>query len=225
MSLAVGAQCGDLRPARHAGRHRRRCPERRERQFTAGYTRRRLAPVQQLAGERTSGVRDRRHRARLDLVAPAPAPARNLGRRLHGAECALRGRSRPAVRPARQLEPLDSTRVNASPARCRPSPPIPRPSRRAPACSTRRVSLASRIGAIANGIAGLRSDAESRIGAAVDARERASRRHRKPQSPSRDLTARRPPRRSSTSATGSSTSCRGSWTCRSRTGRAAPSRS
>ena len=90
------------------------------------------------AGERTSGVRAGDIERVIDLVAQRQLRLEHLGRRLHGAECALRGRYRPALRPARQLELARQHRERVRRRAADPRLRSRRPSRRAPACSTRR---------------------------------------------------------------------------------------
>ena len=133
---------------------------------TAGYTRRRLAPIQQLAGERTSGVRAGEIERAIDLVAQRQLRLETSG----AAYTALNARFAADIdrlfgQPGSSSS-LDST-VNAFAGALQTLASDPSSFSARSSVLDAAGSLASRIGAIANGIQGLRSDAESRIGAAV----------------------------------------------------------
>ncbi|MFL5166099.1 MAG: flagellar hook-associated protein FlgK [Microvirga sp.] len=133
---------------------------------TAGYTRRRLAPIQQLAGERTSGVRAGDIERVIDLVAQRQLRLETSG----AAYTALNARFAADIdrlfgQPGSSSS-LDST-VNAFAGALQTLASDPSSFSARSGVLDAAGSLASRIGAIANGIQGLRSDAENRIGAAV----------------------------------------------------------
>src|SRR5215207_7194621 len=133
---------------------------------TAGYTRRRLAPIQQLAGERTSGVRAGDIERVIDLVAQRQLRLETSG----AAYTALNARFAADIdrlfgQPGSSSS-LDGT-VNAFAGALQTLASDPSSFSARSGVLDAAGSLASRIGAIANGIQGLRSDAENRIGAAV----------------------------------------------------------
>jgi flagellar hook-associated protein 1 FlgK len=133
---------------------------------TAGYTRRRLAPVQLLAGERTSGVRVGEIERVIDLVAQrqlrletAAAAYTSLGARFASELDRLFGQ--PGGNGS-----LDSAMNGFTEAlQALQSDPASFTARNA--VLNAATALTTRIGSIAGGIQSLRTDAENRIASAV----------------------------------------------------------
>src|SRR5918911_4990246 len=133
---------------------------------TAGYTRRRVAAVQQLAGERTSGVRTGEIERVIDLVAQ-----RQLRLETSGAAYTALG-----SRFANEIDRLFGTpggegsldgAVNAFTAALQTLSSDPSSFSGRSGVLDAAGALASRIGAVATGIQGLRTDAENSIASAV----------------------------------------------------------
>jgi flagellar hook-associated protein 1 FlgK len=133
---------------------------------TAGYSRRRLAPVQQIAGERTSGVRTGEIERVIDTVAQRQLRLETSG----AAYTAL------AARFAAEIDrlfgqpggagSLDGA-VNGFTAALQALASDPSSFPLRSGVLDAAGSLAARIGAVASGIQGLRTDAENRIASSV----------------------------------------------------------
>src|SRR5829696_1212003 len=134
---------------------------------TAGYTRRRLAPIQQLAGERTSGVRAGDIERVIDLVAQRQLRLETSGAAYTALDARFAADIDRLFGQPGSSSSLDGT-VNAFAGALQTLASDPSSFSARSGVLDAAGSLASRIGAIANGIQGLRSDAdENRIGAAV----------------------------------------------------------